>query len=766
MDRHHAQQRIDQLRHDLERHNRLYYVEARPEISDYDYDQLMKELERLEREFPEFASPDSPTQRVGGEPLEGFVSAPHAVPMLSLANTYNAEEVEMFVRRVRERLPAGSQPAFVVEPKVDGVSISIRYEDGRLVQALTRGDGKVGDEVTANIRTIASVPLRLDTPRPPAVFEVRGEIFMTRQGFEKLNARRAAAGEEPFANARNATAGSLKLLDSRLVAQRPLEALFYGCGETTGLELESQHQLLETLRRFGLRTHPRTWTAGDFSGLWAAIEELDRLRPELPYETDGAVVKLDDIAQRETVGYTAKAPSWAMAYKYAAETAFTRLRDITVQVGRTGILTPVAELEPVPLCGSTISRATLHNEDEIRRRDIRIGDRVEIKKAGEVIPAVIGVDLEARPAGTEPFDLVRHLEGKCPCCGGPVVKDPEFVAWRCDNLQCPAQNTRRLRYFASRPALDLQMLGEVVANALVERGLVKEPLDLYDLKEEALAKLNLGTDNEPRMFGAPNARKLLAALETARQLPLARWLCALGIPEVGSVGAQDLAACHASLAELAESPILKRMQEFYQLQESRPSKRQDPDGWEKTTAALEGIAQEFAPQGLAARAKGKTREWLLSFGPALVKAVRDFFASELGRQTLKRLADLGISPAGGTAAGAQAREAGPLAGQSFVVTGTMEAMQRFEAAERIRALGGSVTDAVSSKTQALVVGAEPGSKKLEQAKKFGIRCLNEKEFLELLASAGTGTSAPATPKPPAAQEEKKTAYATQLELDL
>ncbi len=479
--------------------------------------------------------------------------------------------------------------------------------------------------------------------------------------------------------------------------------------------------------------------AAGFDEVWKAVEELDRLRPDLPYETDGAVIKLDAFDQRLTVGWTAKAPSWAMAYKYEAETAFTRLRAITVQVGRTGILTPVAELEPVLLAGSTISRATLHNADEIARKDIRVGDVVEIKKAGEVIPAVIGVRLESRPPHTGPFHLDKALAGKCPECGGPIARDPNYVAWRCENLQCPAQNMRRVRYFAAREALDLQMLGEVVAEALVETGLIREPLDLFALDEDRLGKLNLGTTESPRLFGAKNAAKLIQALGVSRGLPLSRWVHALGIPEVGESTAYALGRVHRDLAELAGSGLLRTMRGYYRLLDSRPGKKDDAAGYESAGTELERLGRELEARGAAkpSAAKGKARDWLLLFGPKVVDSVIGYFESAAGRAVLERLKALGINPSG-DAAGAAA--AGPLAGLTLVLTGSMANVTREEATERIRAAGGTVAAAVSKNTSYVVAGEEPGSK-LDKARELGVPVLDEAGLLTLLGGPKAGRPA-------------------------
>ena len=450
----------ERLRRQIERHNRLYYDEAAPEISDQEFDVLFRELRDLEEKYPELATADSPTQRVGGRPSQGFSQVRHAVPMLSLDNLFAKDGLEglrKFVASVARAVP-GKPLEWLVEPKVDGVAISLRYEEGVLVSGATRGDGETGDDITRNLKTVRAIPLRLRGETVPSVLEVRGEIYMTSSGFARLRDELRSAGLEPFANPRSAAAGSLKLLDSRLVARRPLEFVAFGLGEVSEENNlpSTQKGILDWLKSLGQRTHQWTKICRSADEILAAINELDGIRDGFGFETDGAVIKLNDIALRERVGDNARAPKWARAWKYAAEQATTRLRDITVQVGRTGVLTPVAELEPVFLRGSTIARATLHNEDEIRRKDIRIGDTVIIEKAGEVIPAVVGVILEKRPPDTKPFDFFAHIGGRCPACGGPIKRDPQFAVWVCENPQCPAQKTRRLEYFGKRGALDLE----------------------------------------------------------------------------------------------------------------------------------------------------------------------------------------------------------------------------------------------------------------------------------------------------------------------
>lgn len=770
MDRESAHRRLQQLRDEIRRHNRLYYVDAAPVISDREYDALYAELQALEREFPDLITPDSPTQRVGGEPLAGFVTRRHAVPMFSLDNTYSPDDLRRFHEYVVRGL-GGAAVEYVIEPKVDGVSISVRYEAGLLTQALTRGNGVEGDDVTANLRTIPSLPLRLDAPAPPEVLEARGEVYMSKAGFSELNARRVGAGETPFANARNATAGTLKQLDPRSVAERPLDCVFYAFGEVRGLTVATQRDLLAALRGFGLRTQRHSGWATDVQSLCREVEALGRRRHEFPYEIDGAVIKVNDFAQREVLGFTAKAPSWARAFKYEAERRETVLRSITIQVGRTGVLTPVAELDPVVVAGSTVSRATLHNEDEIRRRDVRVGDTVFVEKAGDVIPAVVGVVLARRPAGTAPFDFAAHIANRCPSCGSTISRDPRFVAWRCENLQCPAQSVRRVDHFAARNALDLQSLGGIVAEKLVDRGLVREPLDLFDLTEESLAALNLGTETEPRVFGAKNAAKLLQAVRRARELPLDRWLHALGIPDVGASTAFHIARFHADLAAVADSVILRDLVDLFDRQEAV---RTAPAAAERTalTAQIRALGERLERLGLvkpsaSRRAGGVATYVTTSIGPRTAQSVVAFFASPTGKALLARLRDLQIAPRGQTAPAAGAPPArGPLAGQTFVLTGTLASMSREAAHERVRALGGTAGESVSRQTTYLVAGANTGARKTEKAAQLGVKVLGEEAFLALLARAeqeaaanagrapdvASGGEAPAPPGPPPARQ--------------
>ena len=712
--------RMEQLRDEIRRHDRLYYEDAAPIISDREYDRLYKELVGLETQFPDLVTPESPTQRVGGKPLKAFEQVPHLIPMLSLDNTYSEEEVKNFYARIQRLLPNEKIPV-VIEPKVDGVAVSLIYENGRLRQAATRGDGTVGDDITQNIRTIRSVPERL-RGAAPKLLEARGEVYMDKHGFEKLNDERRKAGLPLFANPRNAAAGSLKQLDSAIVAKRPLGVVLYGTGATEGVEVDVHSEIFPLLKKLGLPASERWWIAKSVEEILEAIHELDGIRHKFAYQTDGAVVKVNSFAQRERLGFTAKSPRWAIAYKYEAERVETRLNDIVIQVGRTGILTPVAMLEPVLVSGSTVGRATLHNEDEIKRKDIRIGDTVVIEKAGEVIPAIVDVVKSKRPRDAKPFDFARHIHGKCPVCGGPIRRDPQFVAWRCENLQCPAQTTRRVEFFAARTALDIESVGGIVADKLVERGLVREPLDLFELKTEPLAKLNLGTDEEPRVFGEKNAAKAIHAIERARTLPLSRWLFALAIPDVGRTTATQLAHFHETIEDVANSPLLNDVLQYHEKREEKSS-----DGG--TTE----IADRLIQAGFAKPSKSKAekgRGITTEVGPVVAQRVLDFFASAAGKKTLRRVKELGIHPKTEKVSAKKAAEL-PLTGKTFVLTGTLPSMTREEATEKIEALGGHVTGSVSKKTDYVLAGAEPGSK-FAKAKELGVRVIDEPKFREML----------------------------------
>jgi DNA ligase (NAD+) len=541
LDENEAAKRVTQLRADIEQHNRRYYAEAAPTISDREYDALYRELSDLEKKFPELASADSPTQRVGGQPLKAFAQIAHRVPMLSLDNTYSEEEVTDFYHRMKRLLPNKKIPV-VIEPKVDGVAVSLLYEKGTLRHAATRGDGAVGDDITQNILTIRSVPRQLKGDVPD-VLEVRGEAYLHRDGFAKLNAERKEAGLLEFANPRNAAAGSLKQLDPAMAARRPLGVVFYGTGLIAGAKLEKHSELFALLKKLGLPGTERWWLADSVDEILKAIHELDRIRHDFAYQTDGAVVKVDAFSQREVLGYTAKSPRWAIAFKYEAERVETKLLDILVQVGRTGTLTPVAALEPVVVSGSTVARATLHNEEEIERKDIRIGDTVLIEKAGEVIPAVVSVRTDLRTGAEKKFRMPK----KCPECRSAVVKDEGQVAIRCVNSQCPAQVRRRIEHFASRGAMDIEGLGEAMVGQLVQQKLIADVGDIYSLQAGPL--------NALERMGEKSVSNLLEAIERSKTRPLWRLLFGFGILHVGVSAARALADHFPNLDAIAQSSV-------------------------------------------------------------------------------------------------------------------------------------------------------------------------------------------------------------------
>lgn len=747
------EQRIALLRSEIRDHDRRYYQDAAPIISDREYDLLLRELRELEETHPQLVTEDSPTQRVGGKPLQSFTQVRHSVPMLSLDNLFadkdGVEGIAKWIASVEKLLPE-EELSWFVEPKVDGVAVNLRYEDGRFVLGSTRGDGETGDDITQNLRTIRNLPLQIKNA-PPAL-EIRGEVYMPNSGFQRICEDMIATGQAPFANPRNATAGSLKLLDPKIVAQRPLEICLYGIGEISSQIPQTQQELIRWLADLGFKIPPFQRLCSSASEVVDAINALDQIRDSFGFETDGAVIKLNSVQLRSKAGSTARAPRWARAFKFAPEQAETVLRDILIQVGRTGALTPVADLEPVHLRGSTISRATLHNEDEIRRKDIRVGDTVIIEKAGEVIPAVVRFIPEKRRPNAQPFDFAQKAGHRCPACGGKIERDPEFKVWLCPNLRCPAQLSRRLEYFAKRNALDIEGLGSIVAEKLVERGLIHDPLDLFDLHSEhklldLLSSLNLGTESEPRVFGSKNALKLTEALDRSRSLPLARWLTALAIPEMGETVAFEIAATHPDIESVASSRFLREVAERETLRDiskaSNPRSRKnialikdnpaEAERLARDCAAAEAriseIEQGWIAAGLAKRSNRKdgTQSVIPPVGPVVAKAVLDYFASEEGRTVLKRLALLGIRPGKIV----PADESLPLAGKTFVLTGTLPNLSRGEATELIRAKGGSVTGSVSGKTDYLVAGESAGSK-LENARKLGVQVLGEAEFLELL----------------------------------
>jgi DNA ligase (NAD+) len=730
-----AQVKIAALRAEVAQHDERYYRHAQPIVSDFDYDQLKRELAQLEEKFPEFASADSPTQRVGDDRVQGFKEVAHRQKMLSLDNTYNEAELRAFHARL-VKLIESDDLRYTVEPKIDGLAVSLTYEDGKLVRAVTRGKGDRGDDITANVLTIQSLPRQLHGTAPRVV-EIRGEIYLTQAEFERLNAERAAAGEELYANPRNTAAGTIKQLDPAEVARRKLSIVLYSLGYCEPEVVRSQTDLQNKLKAWGLPVVEKYWTVRGIDAAWAAIGELDALRRTFAYGTDGAVVKLDDVGQQRLAGATDKSPRWAIAYKYKPDTARTRLQAITIQVGKTGILSPVAELEPVFLSLSTIARATLHNEDEIRRKDIRVGDLVEIERAGEVIPAVLRSFPGERPAGAQEFDLFAAVGGKCPVCGSPIARvavDTESgvgAAWKCQNYDCRAQRAGRLGFFCSRRALAIDGLGETVAAKLVELDLVRDPPDLYDVTRETLATLNLGTAEEPRVFGEKNATKLVAAREAARALPLEKWLYALSVPDVGESTARELGRRHRNFAELVDSKLLHAVLQKAALEDEKES--QSPNS-KKNPAKDEAEKERRKARRVEIDAElAKLNDGILAgvpseIGPAVAASTLEFFADKPGQRLLAKLRTLGIDPPG------TVLEAGVFTGKTFVLTGTLPTMKREEAEQKILAAGGKVSGSVSKKTSFVLAGADAGSK-LEKARELGVRVIDEAEFSQLLSGA-------------------------------
>ena len=773
----HAQQRHAELTGEIRRHDHAYYVEGRPLITDREYDQLFKELQVLEKEFPDLLTPESPTQRIGGAPSESFARVKHLLPMLSLDKVSasdrpsNAEqpdrekrnraqdentlaELRAFDATIRKHL-GRDRVEYILEPKVDGVSISVHYQHGKLALGVTRGDGAAGDDITTNLKTVRAIPLELKGKNPPTLLEVRGEAYMSIKEFDALNAKFAAAGEKSFPNARNATAGTLKQLDPRLVAQRPIRAVFYATGALEGIAFKTHSEMLKALESYGLPTQKLWWVCDGIEEVLKVYAEKivahydeDRdLRRQLPYEIDGIVLKVNSLADWSRIPGRSRAPGYAIVHKPVPwiTPAETLLRDITVQVGRTGVLTPVAELEPVFVQGSTVSRATLHNEDEIRRKDIRIGDTVVVRKAGMVIPEIVEVVKTKRPAGAKEFDLFAHIGGKCPACGGHIAKekmsagDADEVAWRCQNIAgCPAQLTRRVEYFAQRKALDIESLGGIVAEKLVERGLVKEPLDLFHLKLDVLGKLNLGTDDEPRVFGEKNATKILDTLQRAKTAPLSRWIQALAIADAGEATAKQLAATHPSLEALAGSEVLRDIRELGAKEAERsvisPRSRKNPPKTESEKAAREERDDALKTEIAAIESRletGGLKARLQEVGPVAAASVLDFFASPTGQKVLHRIRELGIKPENEMVKAAVAATTGMFAGKTFVLTGTLPSLTREEAQAKIETLGGKVTGSVSKKTDYVLAGADAGSK-LAKAQELGVKILDEPQFLKLI----------------------------------
>ncbi|MBN1515467.1 NAD-dependent DNA ligase LigA [Candidatus Sumerlaeota bacterium] len=666
--------RIEELRLALERHNRLYYVEARPEISDREYDALMHELERLEQEYPELDDPNSPTHRVGGEPLEGFQTIVHAVPMLSIGNTYDADELRDFDKRIKRLLETERDLAYVVELKIDGVAISLRYENGALQYAATRGDGVQGDDVTANARTIQTLPLRIDAPPEIAgrVLEVRGEIYYDDEAFRRLNEEREKAGQQLFANPRNATAGTLKLLDSREVARRPLNIFLYSIGDTD-FNLPATHfETLQALDTLGFRTNPERCLCRSIDEVIAKTEEWETKRRELDYAVDGLVIKLNDRRLHGELGATSKAPRWLCAYKFSAEQAETTLESIDIQIGRTGNATPVANMTSVFLEGTQVSRATLHNFEEIQRLDVREGDRVVIEKGGGIIPKIVKALPSYRTAESKPYAFPET----CPSCGGPLTPSEDEVAIRCLNVSCPAQLQERLQHFAGRDAMDIEGLGDVLVRQLTDAGLVKDFADLYHLKVEDVAGLE--------RMGEKSAQNLINGLELSKTRPYPAFIFALGIRFVGITSAKLLCRRFRTIDDFRQASL---------------------DDFQ----SVEGV------------------------GDIMAQSLVNFFSNLENNALIDRLFAAGVDPKP-EAAPDESQHVEAVAGKTFVLTGTLPTLKRDDAKKLIEAAGGKVTGSVSKKTDYVVAGEESGSK-LDKAKKLDVQILDEPQLLHLLGKA-------------------------------
>ncbi|MCG3085374.1 NAD-dependent DNA ligase LigA [Anoxybacillus sp. LAT_35] len=658
---HDVEKQIAELREQIEKHNYAYYVLDQPSISDAEYDELMRKLMELEEQYPQYKTPDSPSQRVGGAPLEAFQKVTHRVPMLSLSNAFNEGDLRDFDRRVRQEV---GDVRYVCELKIDGLAVSLRYEDGYFVQGATRGDGTTGEDITENLKTIRSLPLRL---RKQVTIEVRGEAYMPRKSFEKLNEKRKMNGEELFANPRNAAAGSLRQLDPKVAASRQLDIFVYHVVNAEELGILSHSEALNYLDELGFKTNPARQVCETIDDVLSYIEQWHERRASLPYDIDGIVIKVDAFAQQKQLGATAKSPRWAIAYKFPAEEVVTQLVDIELSVGRTGVVTPTAILQPVRVAGTIVQRASLHNEDYIREKDIRLGDYVIIKKAGDIIPEVVRSLPERRTGKEEPFDMPTH----CPACASELVRLDDEVALRCVNPQCPAQIREGLIHFVSRQAMNIDGLGEKVIAQLFEHGLVRSVADLYTLTKDELVALE--------RMGEKSATNLLQAIEASKQNSLERLLFGLGIRHVGAKAAKTLAEHFETMERLQQATK------------------------EELTAIHE-------------------------IGEKMADSIVTYFSKEEVKQLLERLRAYGVNM---TYKGAKQTVdiSSTFAGKTFVLTGTLQSMSRSEAKEAIEALGGKVTGSVSKKTDVVVVGEDAGSK-LEKAKQLGITIWDEARFLQ------------------------------------
>ncbi len=681
-------ERINELRVLIRHHEERYYILNDPEIADVEFDALMKELERLEAENPDLVTEDSPTRRVGGRVAAGFATVEHVEPMLSLDNAYSEDELRGFDDRVRRGLGIDADAvAYVAELKIDGVSVALTYENGQLVRGATRGDGTRGEDVTPNIRTIRPIPLRLRDTAPGGRFEVRGEIFLPRRAFERINTEREAAGDILFANPRNAAAGTLRNLDPALVATRGLSAFFYqlvGPAPGSGA-VDTHHETLDLLRRMGLPVEPHRTRCVGVDELLTFCRAWQEKRRSLDFDTDGVVIKVDQLADRRLLGATSKFPRWAIAFKFPAEQKTTLLKKIEVNVGRTGAVTPFAVLEPVFISGSTVSMATLHNADDIRRKDIREGDWVLVEKAGDVIPRVVGPILGRRPSDTQPWEMPTT----CPRCGSVLYREEGEAVWRCENTSCPAKLQRGLEHFASRSAMNIEGLGESLIAQLIGDRLVSDYADVYALKAQTLADLtstSVRTDGKAieRRFGEKNAAKVVAQIERSRENELWRLIYGLGIRHVGERAAQVLAEALGSMDALSAASI-------EQLQETR------------------------------------------EIGPVLAASVRNWFDEPRNRHLIERLRAAGVRMEVPPEARALRRAEGPLTGKTYVLTGTLGSMTRDEATAAIERLGGKVAGSVSKKTSGVIVGTDAGSK-ADKARELGVPTLDEPAFLALIGA--------------------------------
>jgi DNA ligase (NAD+) len=643
-----ARARAEHLRREIERHNYAYYILDQPTVSDATYDALMRELTELEAANPELVTPDSPTQRVGAAPSEAFAAHTHRVPMLSLGNAFSLEELREFDARVKRHLhlPADHAVEYVAELKIDGLAVSLTYRGRRFAVGATRGDGSAGEDVTPNLRTVRGLPLWLQDAAPEGEVEVRGEVFLSHQEFRRINQEREERGEPVYANPRNSAAGSLRQLDSGITAKRRLQYFAYGLGYVEGTAPETQSELLRKLREWGFLTNPYSRLCADVDCVIAFCEEWKDKRRELDYDMDGVVVKVNSLALQRELGYVSRSPRWAVAYKYPAEQAKTVIREIRVQVGRTGALTPVAIMDPVEVSGVVVTRATLHNEDEIRRKDIRVGDTVVIQRAGEVIPEVVEVITDARDGNEVPFEFPRT----CPVCGADVERPEGEAVARCVGIACPAQLAARIRHWASRGAMDIEGLGPAQIEQLLEKDLVRDPADLYSLTKDQLLTLD--------RLAEKSAQNLLNAIEASKGRPLPRLIFALGIRHVGETVARLLAECFGSIDRLARASV-------------------------DDLNAVQGV------------------------GPQIAESIHRFFRQDETRAVLEKLRAAGVLPEGNGAAEARSQA---FAGMSFVFTGSLETMQRSEAEAKVRELGGSAGSSVTKSTTHVVAGEKAGSK--------------------------------------------------------